>query len=70
MHNPPDILTLAYRQHLMQEQMVLLQTKEQQIPGSVQYSIKRYQRLSQWNVDDTGMLVYHYEKKRSKGQLS
>jgi len=63
MHNPPDILTLAYGQNLMQEQMVLLQAKEQQIPGSVQYTIKRYQRLSQWNVDDMGMLVYHYEKK-------
>jgi AraC-like DNA-binding protein len=62
MHNPPDILTLAYKQSLMQEQMVLLQEKDQQIPGSVQYSIKRYYRNTQWNIEDTGMLVYHYEK--------
>jgi len=62
MHNPPDILTLAYKQSLMQEQMVLLQEKEQQIPGSVQYSIKRYYRNTQWNIEDTGMMVYHYEK--------
>jgi AraC-like DNA-binding protein len=62
MHNPPDILTLAYKQNLMQDQMVLLQEKEQQIPGSVQYSIKRYYRNTQWNIEDTGMMVYHFEK--------
>jgi AraC-like DNA-binding protein len=62
MHNPPDILTLAYKQSLMQEQMVLLQEKDQQIPGSVQYSIKRYYRNTQWNIEDTGIMVYHYEK--------
>lgn len=46
----------------MQDQMVLLQEKEQQIPGSVQYSIKRYYRNTQWNIEDTGMMVYHFEK--------
>lgn len=62
MHNPPDILTLAYRQTFMQDQLVLLQEKERQIPGSVQYVIKRYYRHPQWNIDDTGMMVYHYVK--------
>ncbi|HYM93891.1 MAG TPA: AraC family transcriptional regulator [Chitinophagaceae bacterium] len=62
MHNPPDILTMAYKQALMPEQMVLLHEKERQIPGSVQYTIKRYQRNLQWNVDDTGVMVYHYKK--------
>jgi AraC-like DNA-binding protein len=62
MHNPPDILTLAYKQTLMQDQMVLLQEREQQIPGSVQYSINRYSRHPQMSIEDTGMLVYHYEK--------
>ena len=62
MHNPPDILALAYKQDLMQDQMVLLQQKEQQIPGSVQYSIKRYFRNTQWHIEDTGMMVYHYKK--------
>ena len=62
MYNTPDILALAYKQNLMQDQLVLLQEKQQQIPGSVQYSIKRYYRNIQWNVDDTGMMVYHYEK--------
>ena len=62
MHNPPDILTLAYKQAPMQEQLVLLHGREQQMPGSVQYNIKRYSRNQQWNMDDVGMMVYHYEK--------
>lgn len=62
MHNPPDILSLAYRQTLMPDRMVLLQEKEQQIPGSIQYTIKRYYRNTQWTIEDTGMMVYHYEK--------
>lgn len=66
MHNPQDILSVAYGQNLMQNDMQLLQEKVQQIPGSVQYTIHRYRRHSQWNVDDTGMLVYHYEKNDKK----
>lgn len=62
MYQSPDILTMAYRQAPMQGEMVLLQEKEQQIPGSVQYIIKRYQRDPQWNIDDAGIMVYHYEK--------
>jgi len=66
MHNPPDILSLAYRQTPMQDQLALLQEKQQQIPGSVQYSIKRYRRNLQWNIEDTGMMVYHYERNTPK----
>ena len=66
MHNPQDILNVAYGQNLMQNDMQLLQEKVQQIPGSVQYTIRRYRKHSQWNVDDTGMLVYHYEKSDKK----
>lgn len=62
MYNPPDILALAYKQTIMQGQMELLHEKERQIPGSVQYTIKRYHRNTQWNIDDTGMMVYHYKK--------
>jgi AraC family transcriptional regulator len=40
----------------------LLQEKEQQMPGSVQYNIKRYRKNVQTGIDDAGMLVYHYEK--------
>ena len=62
MHNPPDILSLAYRQTLLQDNFFLLQERVRQIPGSVQYTIKRYHNAGNWNMDDLGMLVYHYEK--------
>src|SRR5262245_56710113 len=42
--------------------MELLQEKERHIPGSVQYFIKRYRHNPQWNMDDTGMMVYHFRK--------
>ena len=66
MHAPQDILNVAYKQNLMQNDFQLLQEKVQQIPGSVQYTINRYRRHPQWNIDDTGMLVYHYEKTNRK----
>jgi AraC-like DNA-binding protein len=67
MQNVPDILALSFKQNLMQDQLVLLQEKQQQIPGSVQYTIKRYFRNVQWNIEDTGMIEYHYEKNASRG---
>jgi len=33
----------------------------QQIPGSVQYSIKRFVKPDDWMSEDLGMLRYHYE---------
>lgn len=66
MHSAPDILTLAYKQAPMQEQMALLHEKEQIAPGSVQYTIKRYRRQPQWSMEDAGMLVYHYAKDKDK----
>jgi len=62
MHQPPDILTLAHKQAPMHEHLHLLHEKERQIPGSVNYTIKRYHRNKQWNIEDTGMLAYHYER--------
>lgn len=66
MFSPPDILTVAYRQPVMQNQFVLLQEKEQQMPGSVQFQIRRYRRHPQWNMDDTGMMVYHFRREEPK----
>jgi AraC family transcriptional regulator len=66
MHQPPDILALAYKQPVMQEDLVLLHQKEQQIPGSVQYVINRYLKHPQWSLDDMGMMVYHYKKEEPK----
>ncbi len=64
MHQPPDILTLAYKQPFMQEQLVLLEEKEHQMPGSVQYMIRRYVKNPQWSLDDMGMMVYHYQREK------
>ncbi len=69
MHHPLDILTLAYKQPFMQEQLQLLDEKERQIPGSVQYMIRRYEKNPQWSLDDTGMMVYHYRARETTGEL-
>lgn len=62
MFQAPDILSVAYKQPVMYDQMELLQEKEQQIPGSIQYSIRRYRKHAQWNIEDTAMVVYQYKK--------
>jgi len=53
---------MAYKQPIMVDQLVTLQEKDRHIPGSVQYTIKRYRKEPRWNMDDLGMLVYHYKK--------
>jgi AraC-like DNA-binding protein len=62
MFQAPDILTMAYKQPVMEDQLVLLMESQRQIPGSVQYSIKRYAKHPQWTIDDQGMMVYHYRQ--------
>jgi AraC family transcriptional regulator len=44
----------------------LLYETVRQIPGSVQYSIRRYARPSNWMGDDVGVLKYHYEPADAK----
>jgi len=66
MHLPPDILTLAYKQPFMQGQLKLLQEKECQIPGSVQYVMRRYEKDPQWSLEDTGVMVYHYQREKTQ----
>jgi len=53
-------LMMAFKQPVLQEELLTVQEKERQIPGSVQYTIKRYRKNPQWNLDDVGSLVYHY----------
>ena len=62
MFQTPDILAMAYKQPVMVDQLVTLQEKDRHIPGSVQYTIKRYRKEPRWSMDDLGMLVYHYKK--------
>ena len=57
-----DILSLSRKQPFLQGEMEVLQDVVRNVPGSVQYSIKRYRKQPQWDMEDTGMLVYHYEK--------
>jgi len=62
MYEFPDILTLAYKQPVMQNALTLLQEKERQIPGSVQYSIRRYGKHPQWSMEDMGEIVYYFRR--------
>ncbi len=62
MRTSSQIFDVAYQQARLQSELEVLQEIDRSIPGSVQYSIKRYRKLSQWNIDDMGSLVYHYEK--------
>jgi len=55
-----DVLALAYKQPPLMDQMTLLYEREQQMPGSVQYTIKRYSHNPQTTIEDTGIMVYHY----------
>jgi AraC family transcriptional regulator len=62
MNEVTDILSIANKHQLMQDDLdVLLQT-DKTVPGSVHYTIKRYRKHVQWNTEDTGMLFYHYQK--------
>lgn len=54
-----DILKVAHR-NTVEPSMNLLHMKEQHVPGSIQYVIRRYYPQQNWRGDDTGMLVYHY----------
>lgn len=56
-----DILEIARQQPFMLEQLQLLQEKEQQIPGSVRYTIKRFKKDPQVSIDDVAMINYHVQ---------
>lgn len=62
MNQQTDILNIAHNQPFMLNELSVLQVITRSVPGSVHYSIKRYRKDSQWNMEDTGMLVYNYEK--------
>jgi AraC family transcriptional regulator len=60
-----DILKIAQRDGI-DPSMDLLYQKEQNIPGSIQYDIRRYYAQNPWITDDTGVMVYHYNAKRQE----
>ncbi len=62
MYDPLSILSLAHSQPLMQHDAKVLYEVVRNVPGSVQYAITRYKKNVQWNIEDTGAVVYHYGK--------
>ena len=50
-------------EHLGLKAELVFETSRQ-IPGSVQYAVKRYARPKNWMGDDVGVLKYHYEPSR------
>ena len=56
-----DILQAAHR-NTIDSRMELLELKEQHIPGSLQYTIRRYNAPQFYNAEDKGMMVYHFSK--------
>ena len=62
MYQPADILAIARKQPIMIGEMDLMLQVDRTVPASVNYSIRRYRKQPQWNIDDTGILVYHFEK--------
>jgi len=60
-----DILKASHKSGI-EPSMDLLYSKEQNIPGSVQYAIKRYYAQHPWVAEDTGMMVYHYNESKPK----
>ncbi len=67
MNQSLDILALSHKQPFLHDDMESLQQVVRTVPGSVKYSIYRYRRQPQWNMEDTGVLVYHYEKNNPAG---
>ncbi|MDQ2719321.1 MAG: AraC family transcriptional regulator [Bacteroidota bacterium] len=61
-----NILSLAINHPVMQEEMELLHHKKQNIPGSVHYVINRYRKMPNVIFEDTGMMVYNYDRENKK----
>lgn len=57
-----DILSIASHHPVMQEELQVIDEKDQQIPGSVQYVFKRYYKYPRWSLDEAGMMIYHFRK--------
>ena len=62
MDQQTEILNIPHQNSFSYNELDVLQDIDRTVPGSVHYSIKRYRKEPQWNMEDSGMLVYHYEK--------
>jgi len=68
MDSAQNILSIALNHPLMQEEMELVRHSSQTIPGSVHYVINRYRKPADLNIEETGMLVYNYNKQDQKSR--
>lgn len=66
MNQLPDIFESANMSPLMQEEIELLYESQKDIRGSVKYDIKRFRKQPQWNMNDVGILNYHYKKNNTE----
>jgi AraC-like DNA-binding protein len=66
MQQVTDILTLAHRHPLMQQELELVHQQEKQIPGAVQYAIYRYKLQPLMSQEDVGELAYNFHPRQSK----
>lgn len=62
MNQTSDIFALAHKQPFLYNELEVMHEVDRTVPGSVHYSIKRYKKLPLWQIEDTGVLVYNYEK--------
>ena len=62
MHNPLDILSFSIKNSLWADDLEVLHDVQREVPGSVQYHIRRFRKVPEWDTEDAGMMVYHYEK--------
>lgn len=63
----PNIFDLTQKHPVIPDDLRVVHVKERQTPGSVHYTIKRYSRVSHWNTEDMGMMIYHYKKNEPAG---
>lgn len=46
------------------DELDVLQEVSRIVPGSVNYTIRRYRKIPGWQIEDTGALLYHYEPRQ------
>jgi len=67
MHQPNhNNFGLINNEAVMLREDYLLQHIEKNIPGSLHYTINRYQKQANWNIENKGAFVYHYDKNDAK----
>ena len=63
MKSIPNILDISSFLPLLYDEVNILQEVNRQVPGSVKYSINRYRKQPNWQIEDSGMLIYHFDLK-------